>query len=208
MATGLEANRRGELDHLLQRSRCSGARPWSRKPRIEENRQILLVLLLELLEPSARRAGPRFASESNAGYRRAGSRRPVDPLVAGPSGRASAPMSPTPCRWRNCQRRVELANFRIDGQLGRFERGDPAADQPERRPSDQVEHSEPVLSRFGQRLPTEPRRVIPGTRARPARGGRCLLLRRSGQGGRDRPRRPAPEAAIQRREFSKTCSGA
>ena len=71
MAAGLQADRRGEPDRLLQRLALLGRHLGPGEPRVEQDGQVLLVLLLELLDH--RLAEPRRGP-------------PVDPAraVAGP----------------------------------------------------------------------------------------------------------------------------
>ncbi len=50
MPAGLQADRRGELDRLLQRLALLGRDLGPGQPGVEQDRQVLLVLLLELLD--------------------------------------------------------------------------------------------------------------------------------------------------------------
>ena len=50
MPAGLQADRRGERDGLLDRLALLGRRLRPRQPGVDQDRQVLLVLLLEFLD--------------------------------------------------------------------------------------------------------------------------------------------------------------
>ena len=143
----LQADRRGEPDRLLQRLALFGRHLGPRQPGVEQDRQVLLVLLLELLDH--RLAEP-------------GRGPPVDPAraVAGPVvaqaviflllGRAVVPL-PAPGLRRLALDQVpapgQLADRRVDDQAVGLGDRDPPFQQAERRAGDQLHRPEPIPAR-------------------------------------------------------------
>ena len=104
---GLQADRRGEPDHLLERLALLGRDLGPRQPRVEQERQVLLVLLLELLDH--RLAEPRGGP-------------PVDPAraVAGPVVAQAVILlllRERSCRWPRGSRSPALEQVPAPGEL-------------------------------------------------------------------------------------------
>ena len=100
---GLQADRRGELDRLLQRLALLGRDLAPRQPGVEQDRQVLLVLLLELLDhrlAEPRRGPPVDPARAVAGAVVAQAvillllRRAVVPLAAAGLGRLALDQVP------------------------------------------------------------------------------------------------------------------
>ena len=171
VAAGLQAERRRERDRLLEGLALLGGHLGPGQPGVDQDRQVLLVLLLELLDHQLAAPGRGPPVDPARAVARSGNRAGRDIPPAGPSGRAAGPggsrspaagLEPAP---------GELADPRIDEDLVGMRDRDAALDQPERRAGAEVEVAEAVLAAAGAlRLPADPHPVAAGTRAKKTRG--------------------------------------